>query len=74
MNFALALESSGPGTAQRLEFTLLGVGLPGNSLGNPPVKVSQNSDPLTESLFWEFDLLGILLGILQSRFHRTLTP
>ena len=29
-------------------FTLLGVQPPGNSLVNPPVKVSQNSDPLTE--------------------------
>ena len=29
-------------------FTLLGVRPPGNSLVNPPVKVSQNSDPLTE--------------------------
>ena len=29
-------------------FTLLGVQPPGNSLVNPPVKVSKNSDPLTE--------------------------
>ena len=29
-------------------FTLLGVQPPGNSLGNLPVKASQNSEPLTE--------------------------
>ena len=44
--------SSGNSTALGVpllwSFTLLGVRPPGNSLGNPPVKVSQNSDPLTE--------------------------
>ena len=44
--------SSGNSTALGVpllwSFTLLGVRPPGNSLVNPPVKVSQNSDPLTE--------------------------
>ena len=44
--------SSGNSTALGVpllwSFTLLGVQPPGNSLVNPPVKVSQNSDPLTE--------------------------
>ena len=48
----LEFHSSGNSTALRVpllwSFTLVGVRPLGNSLVNPPVKVSQNSDPLTE--------------------------
>ena len=50
--FPWEFHSSGNSTALGVpllwSFTLLGVQPPGNSLVNPPVKFSQNSDPLTE--------------------------